>query len=213
VTPMSHYLSHLLHVYVGYVLKSVCAKIMNRNTNTRSFSKNVGKKAFKSFKHSNVSQGSWSNTAKFANTRNIPFPAFYFTYSVGTFLLALICFVSLGDSKVFYCDSHSDSQSKKIVSVVSAAGAGFVFNIANVGITAAVQIVGLSIAFPIAVGVALVVGTVRSVGARSARIPIISLFSYRYSHISSIQRVRHLCCLRVSHSLCLLSLQLQLRAN
>ena len=94
--------------------------------------------------------------------------------------------MSLGDSSFFYCQDDSESK-KKIISLVSAAGAGVVFNIANVGITAAVQIVGLSIAFPIAVGVALVVGTVRSVGARSARIPIISLFSC-FNCVTKIRR-------------------------
>ena len=68
--------------------------------------------------------------------------------------------MSLGSSKIFYCESSRDSESRESVSLLSAAGAGIVFNVANVGITAAVQIVGLSIAFPIAVGVALVFGTV-----------------------------------------------------
>jgi glucose uptake protein len=99
-----------------------------------------------------VCWGSWSNSAKAAS--HVPFCHFYLDYSIGLFLMALIWFYSLGEGE-FFVDSTTE-----MAKVWSAVGAGTIFNIANILLTVGIQRLGLSLAFPIGIGTALVLGTV-----------------------------------------------------
>ena len=96
--------------------------------------------------------GSWSNAAK--ATASVPFSLFYLDYSLSVFATAAIIFLTLGE-RGFYQDK-TDNQT---VHVLAAIGAGAVFNVANVLLTAGIQRAGLAIAFPVGIGTALALGT------------------------------------------------------
>jgi glucose uptake protein len=96
--------------------------------------------------------GSWSNAAK--ATTDVPFPLFYLDYSLSVFVTAVFIFLTLGE-RGFY----QDKTEHQTWFIVAAIGAGAVFNVANVLLTAGIQRAGLAIAFPVGIGTALVLGT------------------------------------------------------
>jgi glucose uptake protein len=103
--------------------------------------------------------GSWANTFKL--TRSYRFELFYWDYGLGIFLVSLLFAFTLGSrggDAGFLANLHQAST----VALLSAAAGGFIFNIANVLLVAAIDMVGLAIAFPLSIGIALVEGTVLS---------------------------------------------------
>jgi glucose uptake protein len=104
--------------------------------------------------------GSWANTYK--GVRNYRFELFYWDYAVGIFLISLILAFTMGstgnDSNSFLNNVHSADTTN----IVSTMVGGAIFNLANLLLVAAIDMAGLAIAFPVAIGIALVVGTVLS---------------------------------------------------
>jgi glucose uptake protein len=104
--------------------------------------------------------GSWANTYK--GTKNYAFELFYWDYIVG------VVVVSVGIA--FVLGSHGTGGESFMANVRAANGAdivyaligGFIFNIANLLLVAGIAIAGLAIAFPIAIGIAVVEGVVLS---------------------------------------------------
>lgn len=101
--------------------------------------------------------GSWANTQKLAG-RHWRFELFYWDYVLGVFLLsstAALTFGSLGAAgRPFFADlAQADT-----ASVLSALVGGLVFNAANILLVAAIAIAGMAVAFPIGIGIALVLG-------------------------------------------------------
>src|ERR1700722_1795773 len=104
--------------------------------------------------------GSWANT--FKGVKNYRFELFYWDYAVGIFLTCLLYALTMG--------SISNGPDSFLHNVHSADGsnigwalfAGVIFNLANLLLVAAIDMAGLSIAFPVAIGIALVVGVVLS---------------------------------------------------
>jgi glucose uptake protein len=99
--------------------------------------------------------GSWANTFKL--TRNWRFELFYFDYALGVLAAALIAaytFGSMGDNLSF-SDNLMISGKRQMAYAIFAGG---VFNIANMLLVAAISIAGLAVAFPIGIGLALVIG-------------------------------------------------------
>ncbi len=104
--------------------------------------------------------GSWANTYKGA--KKYPFELFYLDYIVGVVLCSLVFALTLG--------SHGSSGEAFLANVKAANGmnvvwamiGGFIFNIANLLLVAGIAIAGLAIAFPIAIGIAVVEGVVLS---------------------------------------------------
>jgi glucose uptake protein len=102
--------------------------------------------------------GSWANTTKL--TRNWRFELFYFDYSFGVLLAAVICaftFGSLGFDRLLFLDDLMQTGKRNIA--FGLAG-GIVFNLANMLLVAAISVAGLAVAFPIGVGTALVIGVI-----------------------------------------------------
>ena len=101
--------------------------------------------------------GSWANTFKL--TKKWRFELFYFDYAFGVLLLAVIAaftFGSMGD-ELSFMDNLSIAGKKQMA---WALGAGIVFNLANMLLVAAISIAGLAVAFPIGIGLALVIGVI-----------------------------------------------------
>jgi glucose uptake protein len=104
--------------------------------------------------------GSWANTYK--GVKNYRFELFYWDYAIGIFLISVILAFTMGstghDAHSFLNNVHSANTSN----IVSAMLGGVVFNLANLLLVAAIDMAGLAIAFPISIGIALVVGVVTS---------------------------------------------------
>ncbi len=104
--------------------------------------------------------GSWANTYK--GVKNYRFELFYWDYAVGIFLISLILGHTMGstshDAESLVNNIHSASTNDVIFAMVG----GAIFNLANLLLVAAIDMAGLAIAFPISIGIALVVGVITS---------------------------------------------------
>jgi glucose uptake protein len=107
-----------------------------------------------------VCWGSWANT--FKGVKNYRFELFYWDYAVGIFLISLILALTMGssghDASSFLNNVHSADTSNIISTLIG----GAIFNLANLLLVAAIDMAGLAIAFPVSIGIALVVGVVSS---------------------------------------------------
>lgn len=101
--------------------------------------------------------GSWANTQKLAGKR-WRFELFYWDYVFGILLMALIFAATLGS----YGDAGrgflDDLKQAELANVGSAILGGVIFNAANILLVAAIAIAGMSVAFPVGIGLALVIG-------------------------------------------------------
>ncbi len=104
--------------------------------------------------------GSWANA--FKGTRGYPFVLFYWDYMAGMLLCMLVLAFTLGSfghtGEPFAQNLVAADHSNWFYALL----AGFIFNIANLLLVAAIEIAGLCVAFPIAVGIALVEGVLVS---------------------------------------------------
>jgi glucose uptake protein len=103
--------------------------------------------------------GSWANTSK-CTTSKWQFPLFYWDYSLGLLLMALVYGLTLGSMGEYGRGFLADLSQADSSSISYALLGGAVFNLSNLMVVAAIAIAGLSVAFPIAVGLALVLGVV-----------------------------------------------------
>lgn len=101
--------------------------------------------------------GSWANTSKFT-TSKWQFPLYYWDYSIGLILTALVFGLTMGSIGDEGRSMLEDLAQADARSLGFALLGGAVFNLSNLLIVAAIAIAGLSVAFPIAVGLALVLG-------------------------------------------------------
>jgi len=104
--------------------------------------------------------GSWANT--FKGVKNYRFELFYWDYAIGIFLISLILAMTMGstppDESSFLANVHAADTSNIGWALV----AGAIFNLANLLLVAGIDMVGMATAFPVAIGIALVVGVVPS---------------------------------------------------
>ena len=107
-----------------------------------------------------VCWGSWSNTAKEARLRGVPFAHFYTNWAFACFSTALLAWVALGGARVLRREPTEPDESPGVWRVLAALGAGLVFNVANALLILGINLAGLSVAFPMGIGTALVLGTV-----------------------------------------------------
>jgi Putative glucose uptake permease len=99
--------------------------------------------------------GSWANTFKL--TKKWRFELFYFDFSIGVLLAAVVAaytFGSMGDDLSFG-DNMMITGKRQIGLALLA---GMIFNLANMLLVAAISLAGLSVAFPVAIGLAMVIG-------------------------------------------------------
>jgi len=103
--------------------------------------------------------GSWANTQKLA-AREWPFPLFYWDYCLGIVFFALLFGLTLGSFGEEGRSMIQDLSQASLQSYISAFIGGVIFNIANLLLVAAIDIAGMSVAFPVGIGLALVIGVV-----------------------------------------------------
>ena len=120
---------------------------------------------------STICWGSFANT--FKGTRNYRFELYYWDYGLGIFLIALVLAFTMGSyaggPTAFLANLHAADG----LNLFYAALGGFIFNIANVLLIAGIEIVGLSVAFPISIGIALVEGVVLSYALQPRGNPVL----------------------------------------
>ncbi len=103
--------------------------------------------------------GSWANTQKLA-AANWRFELFYWDYVLGILLLSLLFAFTLGSIGSEGRSFMADVQQADSASIRSAIWGGILFNAANILLGAAIAIAGMSVAFPVGIGLALVVGVI-----------------------------------------------------
>ncbi len=103
--------------------------------------------------------GSWANTLKL-EPRSYAFPLFYWDQAVGYLLLPLLLGLTFGsfgsDGRTLFADLRQGSATSYEWAILG----GVVFNLANMLFMAALDIAGMAVAYPIAIGIALVEGVV-----------------------------------------------------
>jgi len=101
--------------------------------------------------------GSWANTQKLAAS-SWRFELFYWDYVIGIFLTALLFALTLGSSGDSGRGFLEDLRQAEGANIGLALLGGAVFNAANILLGAAISIAGMSVAFPVGIGLALVLG-------------------------------------------------------
>ena len=107
-----------------------------------------------------VCWGSWANTYK--GVKGYRFELFYWDYAVGIFLISLVLAFTMGSAGHDSSSFVNNVRSADTSNIVNALIGGALFNLANLLLVAAIDMAGLAVAFPISIGIALVVGTVLS---------------------------------------------------
>ncbi len=102
--------------------------------------------------------GSWANTQKIAG--GYRFELFYWDYVIGILIFSLILGFTLGSNGsqgMSFTESIAGASGK---SILNAALGGVIFNLSNILLVAAIAIAGMSIAFPVGVGLCMVLGVI-----------------------------------------------------
>jgi glucose uptake protein len=103
--------------------------------------------------------GSWANTQKLA-AKTWRFELFYWDYVLGIVLFSLMLGHSFGSAGTQGMGFADNLRQADWSSTSSAIAGGVIFNLANILIVAAIAIAGMSVAFPVGIGIALVLGVI-----------------------------------------------------
>src|ERR1700676_794468 len=104
--------------------------------------------------------GSWANTYK--GVKAYRFELFYWDYAAGIFLVSLVLALTMGSTGNDASSFLNNVRAADTANIVNALIGGALFNLANLLLVAAIDMAGLAVAFPISIGIALVVGVVLS---------------------------------------------------
>jgi glucose uptake protein len=102
--------------------------------------------------------GSWANTLKLCPRYR--FQLFYWDYAIGLALAALVLGLTAGSMGHSGPTLLADLPATAPILIVYALIGGAVFNVANLLLVAAIDVAGLAVAFPVGIGLALVIGAV-----------------------------------------------------
>lgn len=103
--------------------------------------------------------GSWGNTQKLA-AKSWRYELFYWDYVIGMVLFALlICFTmgSIGAEGRPFVEDIAQVSLRNVGSIILG---GIIFNASNILLSASTSIAGMAVAFPLGVGLSLVLGTI-----------------------------------------------------
>ncbi|HEY1580204.1 MAG TPA: GRP family sugar transporter [Terracidiphilus sp.] len=102
--------------------------------------------------------GSWANTLKLCP--GFRFQLFYWDYVLGLIVASCLWGFTLGSMGTAGQPFLTDVSNAASKSILLAMVGGAVFNVANLLLVAAIDIAGLAVAFPIGIGLALVIGAI-----------------------------------------------------
>ena len=101
--------------------------------------------------------GSWANTQKLAD-KNWRFELFYWDYILSMFVFSLLLAFTMGsngeEGRAFLSDIEQAETSNLLFAFIG----GIIFNLANILLVAALNLAGMAVAFPIGIGIALILG-------------------------------------------------------
>ncbi len=103
--------------------------------------------------------GSWANTTKLTS-KTWRFELLYWDYGFGILLTTLLLAFTLGSNGNEGRSFLEDIKQADTENFLSAFIGGVVFNLANILLVAAIGIAGMSVAFPVGIGIALVLGVI-----------------------------------------------------
>ncbi len=103
--------------------------------------------------------GSWGNTQKLAG-KTWRYELFYWDYVIGILLFSLLSAFTLGSFGAQGRSFIPDLCQAEWGNIGSAFLGGIIFNAANILLSAAIAIAGMSVAFPVGIGLALVLGVI-----------------------------------------------------
>ena len=118
--------------------------------------------------------GSWANAKKLARP-GWRFELFYWDYTLGVLLLTLILGLTLGSSGTEGRPFLADLAQASSASLLSALVGGAIFNLANILLVAAIEIAGMAVAYPVGIGLALIIGVI--VNYRAAPVGNVALLA------------------------------------
>lgn len=104
--------------------------------------------------------GSWANTMKLCP--GYRFQLFYWDYIIGLFVGIVVFGLTLGNAGAIGKPFAQDVLNAPSGAIVLAICSGAIFNVANLLLVAAIEIAGMAVAFPIGIGIALIVGALSS---------------------------------------------------
>lgn len=116
--------------------------------------------------------GSWANTQKLAQ-QSWRFELFYWDYVIGILIFSVISAFTLGSMGTQGRSFIDDLQQASSSNIISAFIGGIIFNAANILFSAAIAVAGMSVAFPIGIGIALVLGVILNYAAAQKGNPIL----------------------------------------
>lgn len=111
--------------------------------------------------------GSWANAQKLVDSK-WRYELFYWDYVIGVVAAAAIFGLTMGSNGDYGRSFCADLAQADAVSKLWAFAGGVVFNIANILLVAAIAIAGMSVAFPVGIGLALVLGVLLNYVANPA---------------------------------------------
>src|SRR5882757_923585 len=106
--------------------------------------------------------GSWANTLKLAGKDKWQFPLYYWDYAIGVFALSIVMMATLGVTGTAGMSSFANLSQAEGGPMLRAFLSGVLFNVSNILLVVAIDAAGMSVAFPVGVGLALVIGTIAS---------------------------------------------------
>ena len=103
--------------------------------------------------------GSWGNTQKLA-AKSWRYELFYWDYVIGMFLFSLFVSFTMGSAGTEGRPFLKDLAQADWINVFSVILGGIIFNASNILLSASTSIAGMSVAFPLGVGLSLVLGVI-----------------------------------------------------
>lgn len=103
--------------------------------------------------------GSWGNTQKLAS-KTWRYELYYWDYVIGMLLFSLILGLTLGSTGEHGRPFIEDLGQSSLAGIGSVILGGIIFNASNILLSASVSLAGMSVAFPLGVGIALILGVI-----------------------------------------------------
>lgn len=104
--------------------------------------------------------GSWGNALKLM--KGCRFELFYWNYVLGTTAISILLAFTLGSWGTSGLPFLADLDQASRLSIVYAFLGGTAFNVANILLTGAIEVAGLAVAFPVGVGLSIIIGVILS---------------------------------------------------
>ena len=106
--------------------------------------------------------GSWANTQKLSGKDRWPFELFYWDFAIGVLVFSFIFAFTLGSSGWAGVPLLENLRAIERGPGTRAMASGVLFNLSNILLVVAIDAAGMAVAFPVGVGLALVIGTLQS---------------------------------------------------